>query len=126
MMEHAGGYDTYPFVAELYDHVVPYRNRQDVAFFVEMARQSDGAVLEIGCGTGRVLIPTARAGKEIIGLDLSEPMLAVCREKLSREPAEVQSRARLVQGDMRQFDLGREVGLVTLPFRPFQHLTTVE
>jgi SAM-dependent methyltransferase len=125
-MDRAGGYDEYSFVAQLYDHVTPYQNRQDVAFFVEMAQETDGAVLEVGCGTGRVLIPTARAGKEIIGLDLSPHMLAVCRENLSREPSEVQSRVRLVEGDMREFSLGQEVGLVTIPFRPFQHLVTVE
>jgi SAM-dependent methyltransferase len=105
---------------------VPYRDRQDVAFFVEMARRSEGPVLELGCGTGRVLVPTAEAGIEIVGLDLSPSMLSVCREKLSREPKAVQSKVQLIQGDLRQFDLGREFSLVTIPFRPFQHLITVE
>jgi SAM-dependent methyltransferase len=125
-MEHAGGYDEYPFVAEFYDYVVPYRDRQDVGFFVELARQSEGSVLEIGCGTGRVLIPTARAGIEIVGLDSSPSMLAVCREKLAREPAETREKVHLVEGDMRDFNLGREFRLVTIPFRPFQHLISVE
>jgi SAM-dependent methyltransferase len=125
-MEHAGGYDEYPFVAEFYDYVVPYRDRQDVGFFVELARQSEGPVLEIGCGTGRVLIPTARAGIEIVGLDSAPSMLAVCREKLARESGEVQAKVLLVEGDMRDFGLGREFRLVTIPFRPFQHLISVE
>jgi SAM-dependent methyltransferase len=125
-MDFPSGYDERAFVAEFYDHVVPYRHRQDVAFFVEMAQQSAGPVLEIGCGTGRILIPTARAGVEILGLDLSQSMLAVCREKLSRESEAVQAKARLVQGDMREFELGQEFRLVTVPFRPFQHLVTVE
>jgi len=124
-MDESSGYDE-EFAAELYDHIEPYKNRQDVAFYVEMAQQSGGPVLEIGCGTGRVLIPTAQAGIEIVGLDNSEHMLAVCREKLSPEPAEVQSRVELVRGDMRRFDLGRTFALVTTPFRPFQHLITVE
>jgi SAM-dependent methyltransferase len=113
-------------VAELYDYVVPYRERPDVGFFVEAARESGGPVLEVGCGTGRVLIPTARAGIEITGLDLSPHMLEVCRGHLQAEPEEVRSRVRLVQGDMRRFELSRTFKLVTLPFRPFQHLTTVE
>jgi len=125
-MGRAGGYDEYSFVAEFYDQVVPYRYRQDISFFVEMAEASGGPVLEIGCGTGRVLIPTARAGIEIVGLDLSSSMLSICREKLSREPTEAQSKVQLVEGDMRQFDLGREFRLATIPFRPFQHLVTVE
>lgn len=68
MTDRAGGYAEYRFTAEFYDHVVPYRERQDVAFFVEMAQATGGPVLEVGCGTGRVLIPTARAGFEVEAL----------------------------------------------------------
>ncbi len=125
-MDTSSGYDDRDFVAEFYDHIGPYRDRQDVAFFVEMARESGGPVLEIGCGTGRVLIPTARSGVEIVGLDNSERMLALCGEKLSHEAPEVQSRVKLVRGDMRRFDLGRAFKLITTPFRPFQHLIAVE
>jgi SAM-dependent methyltransferase len=121
-----GGYDTYRFVAEFYDHVAPYRDRADVDFFVGMAVRTGGPVLEIGCGTGRVLIPTARRGFEIVGLDLSRRMLDICREKLRDEPDDVSSRVELVHGDMRDFDLGRSFALVTAPFRPFQHLVTVD
>jgi SAM-dependent methyltransferase len=112
-------------VAEFYDHVVPYRDRPDVAFFVEMAQRSGSPVLELGCGTGRVLIPTARTGVDIVGLDASPSMLARCREKLSLEPEDVRAKVKLVLGDMRQFELGRRFRLVTMPFRPFQHLLTV-
>lgn len=125
-MPDAGGYESYQFIAEFYDYVAPYRDRQDVAFFVEAAVESGGPVLEVGSGTGRVLIPTARAGINIVGLDLSEHMLSVCRENLQKEPIEVRERVKLVQGDMRQFDLKRNFPLITLPFRPFQHLLTVE
>jgi SAM-dependent methyltransferase len=118
--------DIYDAVAEFYDHVTIYRDRRDVDFFVEMARDCGGPVLEVGCGTGRVLIPTARAGIEIVGLDLSAAMLSVCRENLSREPEEVRARATLVGGDMRRFDLGRRFALATMPFRPFQHLVEVD
>ena len=119
-MDEAGGYADYAFVAELYDYVPPYEGRSDVNFFVEAALENGGPVLEVGCGTGRVLIPTARAGVEITGLDLSEHMLAICRERLREEPAEVQERARLVEGDMRDFELGRTLALATNPYRPFQ------
>jgi SAM-dependent methyltransferase len=125
MAPSSGGYDDYAFIAELYDHVGPYRDRPDVDFFVESALAAEGPVLEVGCGTGRVLIPTARAGAEITGLDLSPQMLAVCRARLRGEPEAVQSRVRVVEADMRSFDLGRPFALVTLPFRPFQHLLTV-
>ena len=120
------GYDDYAFVAELYDHVGPYRSRPDVAFFLNEAVNAGSPVVELGCGTGRVLIPIARAGVEIVGVDSSPNMLSVCRERLGREPEAVQSRVRLVQADMRHFDTDRRFTLATIPFRPFQHLLTVE
>ena len=88
-MDSLGGYDDGTFIAEFYDSVVPYRDRQDVNFFVEMARRSGGPVLELGCGTGRVLIPIAKSGIEIVGLDASPMMLSVCREKLLNESNDV-------------------------------------
>lgn len=126
-MARSGGYADNPFLAEFYDSVVPYCERQDIDFFVEKAQGSGGPVLELGCGTGRVLIPTARAGIEIVGLDGSPFMLSVCKRKLSSQPESVQSKVTgLVQGDMRSFELERKFSLVTIPFRPFQHLLTVE
>jgi len=124
-MDRAGGYEEYAFIADLYDYVVPYHNRPDVAFFVEIAQELGGPVLEVGCGTGRVSIPTARTGIDIVGLDLSPHMLEICRERLLREPEVVQARARLVKADMRDFELDEAFRLVTIPFRPFQHLITV-
>jgi SAM-dependent methyltransferase len=120
------GYDANAFVAEFYDHVVPYRDRADVRFFVDEAVASGGPVCEVGCGTGRVLLPTARAGVAITGIDLSRRMLAVCRARLAVEPDAVRERVSLVEADMRGFDVGRRFALVTLPFRPFQHLITVD
>ncbi|MGD0878050.1 MAG: class I SAM-dependent methyltransferase [Anaerolineales bacterium] len=124
-MSQPESHDEYKVIAEMYDYIVPYRERADVGFFVEAAKESGGAVLEVGCGTGRVLIPTARAGIEITGLDHSPDMLAVCQERLQAEAQGIRSWVRLVEADMRQFELARTFQLVTLPFRPFQHLTTV-
>lgn len=122
----SGGYQDQPLLAEYYDFVPPYAERRDVDFYVDCARGASGKVLELGCGTGRVLIPTAAAGYEVVGLDLSENMLTRCREKLARQPREVRERVRLVHGDMVSFDLGETFSLVTTPFRPFQHLLSVE
>jgi SAM-dependent methyltransferase len=117
--------DEYESVAELYDHVVPYATRGDIEFFVQEARAADGDVLELGCGTGRVLIPLARAGIRITGLDSSAAMLDVLRQKLATEPVDVRARVQLTVGDMRSFELPGTFALVTIPFRPFQHLLTV-
>ncbi|MGI6207331.1 MAG: class I SAM-dependent methyltransferase [Anaerolineae bacterium] len=122
----AGFQDEYATTAEIYDHFPSYRDRGDVEFFVEEALEADGPVLEVGCGTGRVLLPTARAGKEITGLDSSPSMLAILRRKLAEEPEDVQRRVSLLEGDMRYFRLERRFGLVTIPFRPFQHLITTD
>lgn len=116
----------YAFTAAFYDHIVPYLERSDTAFYVEAAKQAGGRVLEVGCGTGRVLLPTVEAGAEITGVDSSEDMLNVCRRRLSELPSDVRARARLVCADMRDFNLSEVFSLVTLPFRPFQHLLTVD
>jgi SAM-dependent methyltransferase len=116
----------YDEFAEYYDHVLPYRNREDVGFFVELARTARGPALEVACGTGRVLIPCARAGAHVVGVDLSAGMLDVCRQRLARELPDVRARVELHEADMRTFDLGRQFDLITAPFRGFQHLLTVE
>jgi SAM-dependent methyltransferase len=113
-------------ISSLYDNVPIYASRPDVQFYVGEAKASAGRVLEAGCGTGRVLIPIARAGVSIDGLDASEAMLAQCEARLAREPSEVSERVGLHRGDARNFDLGRTFSLVTAPFRVVQHLTTIE
>jgi SAM-dependent methyltransferase len=123
--ESSGGYID-ARIAWLYDHTPMYVSREDVGFFVDEAVASGGPVLELGCGTGRVLLPVARAGLEVTGLDLSEPMLARLREKLARERREVQERVTIAHGDIRGFDLGRTFALAMIPFRPFQHLIAVD
>jgi SAM-dependent methyltransferase len=117
--------DGYVSAAEFYDYVVPYRERPDIPFFVEAAVNSKGPVLEIGCGTGRVLIPVARAGIRITGLDSSESMLAKCHLHLQSEPEAVRSIVELRRADMKSFSISTTFNLVTMPFRPFQHLITV-
>ena len=118
--------DEYGGAAEFYDYVVPYATRGDVEFYVDEALVANGPVLELGCGTGRVLIPIARAGVTIDGLDGSPKMLERCRSKLAAASAVVRSRVTLHEGDMRSFELQKKFALVTIPFRPFQHLITVE
>lgn len=74
-------YDAHPEIGELYDHIPVYRDRKDVAFYVDLCRAAKGEVLELGCGTGRILIPAAEAGCTITGLDQSGVMLERCRER---------------------------------------------
>jgi SAM-dependent methyltransferase len=99
----------------------------DVAFYVEEAKKARlGRVLEIGCGTGRVLIPIAKAGVEITGLDASKEMLAILQQRVSGLGDEVKGRIGIVEGDMTDFSLKRRFNLVIIPCRAFLHLMTVE
>ena len=98
----------------------------DVPFYVEEARSAGSPVLELGCGTGRILIPTAEAGVEVVGLDASHDMLMIARSKLEVVPPEVRRRVQLVEGDMRRFAVDRSFSLVTIPYRAFLHNLDVE
>jgi SAM-dependent methyltransferase len=118
--------DDYEACAEFYDLIPLYRMRRDAPFYVELAGRAPGAVLELGCGTGRIALPVARAGAKLTGLDASPAMLGIFRRKLASEPREIASRIKLVLGDMRHFDLGERFALITTPFRSFQHMLTVE
>lgn len=84
----------------------------DLEFYLELAKVAPGPALELGCGTGRLVIPLAREGIDITGLDLSAPMLAHANRALAREPLETRTRAAFVEGDMTRFHLGREFGLI--------------
>jgi SAM-dependent methyltransferase len=99
--------------------------RDDINFYADLCRHTGGHVLEVGCGTGRTLIPCAQAGAEITGLDLSEDMLSFCRDTIKTSDRQTADRITLVQADMTDFELNTKFQLITMPFRPFQHLATV-
>jgi SAM-dependent methyltransferase len=104
-----------------------YRSRvDDVRYYVELAVERGGPVLEYGCGNGRITIPLGRAGVDVVGVDLSEPMLADLRRRLADEPAEVRERVDVRRGDMRAVKLGRRFPLVIVPFNALLHLYTRE
>ena len=98
----------------------------DLPFYVEEARKAGSPVLELGCGTGRILIPAAEAGLTVTGLDRAPAMLAVARQKIARVDAATRGRITLVEGDMRAFSLGQRFNLIMIPYRAFLHLLTVE
>ena len=115
--------DFYRISAEHYD--ADYRARghvDDIPLYVELAQASGGPVLEMGCGTGRITIPIARAGVPIHGIDMSDNMLRQLRQSLSHEPQAVQDLVRVQQGDIRAALVARDVPLVIAPFRVAQHL----
>jgi SAM-dependent methyltransferase len=110
------GYDA---IARVYD---PWSVSvtEDVSFYVALAVESGGPVVELGVGTGRIAVPTAAAGVRVIGVDSSPGMLDVCRERV--ELAGVSELVDLRIGDFLDPPVPERVPLVTSPFRSFLHL----
>lgn len=97
--------------------------RRDVPFWRALARRADGPVLELGCGTGRLLTPIARAGVDITGLDRSEAMLARALARARRLPRT--RRPAVVRGDIRTLPFADAAfGMVMAPYGMLQSLTT--
>jgi SAM-dependent methyltransferase len=94
---------------------------EDVPFYVELARESEGRLVELAVGNGRVAIPVAReTGRAVLGIDSSPAMLAQARERADAEGVELDLR----EADMRDFELDEPAGLVYCPFRSLGHLPT--
>jgi SAM-dependent methyltransferase len=94
---------------------------EDVAFYVELARETDGPLVELAVGSGRVAIPVAQAaGRPVVGIDTSPAMLAQARERAEAAGVELDLR----EGDMRELELDEAAGLVYCPYRALLHLPT--
>jgi len=123
----SNGVQSYSVSAKYYDQA--YAGKQDlvdVPFYLELAKRIGGPVLELACGTGRVLLPIARAGIAIHGVDNSSPMLNVLGKNLKREAKDVSELVSVVRDDIRTFRSNRKYPLVIIPFRPLQHMFTAE
>src|ERR671936_96900 len=93
----------------------------DVAFYVELACEADGPLVELAIGNGRVAIPVAQAtGKRVIGVDSSPAMLAQARARAAEAGVELDLR----EGDMKDLALDEPAALVYCPFRALLHLPT--
>ena len=102
-----------------------YKKRiDDVQFYVDLARKHGGPVLEYGIGNGRIALPVARHGVDVVGIDHTPAMLADLARRLEGEPADVRARVVARRGDMRAKKLGRRFPLVTCPFNAALHLYT--
>lgn len=111
--------------ARYYDLQPPPFDGKDIPFYASLVPSAEATVLELGCGTGRVLVPLASHCAAIHGVDSSESMLAICREKLARQKIGP-DRAFIEKADICKLNLGRTFDLITAPFRVFQNLETDE
>jgi len=112
--------------AALYDY--EYRRRRaDVTFYREIAKRrlrGPGRILELGAGSGRVTIPLARDGHQVVALDQSPAMLARLRDRVAALPAAARGRIEPVQADLRTFRVKRRFPLVIAAFNVLEHLYT--
>jgi SAM-dependent methyltransferase len=93
----------------------------DIGFYVELARNADGPVVELAVGNGRVAVPVARAiGRPVIGIDSSPAMLEQARIRAAEDGVELE----LLEGDMRDFAIDQPAALIYCPFRALLHLPT--
>jgi SAM-dependent methyltransferase len=109
--------------ADLYDLDQRDNLVVDIPFYIEYAKKQKGIILELGCGTGRVSIELAKAGFYVTGLDLSEKMLEMYKNKLIELPNNIKNKIDIVKGNMANFALGKKYSLIIAPFRAFQALT---
>lgn len=119
--------DYYSSGAKHYD--AAYSAKEDLVdrdFYLDLANEYGGPVLEFGCGTGRITLPLARRGVAVTGMDASHSMLEILRAKLAKECESVRRRTRVIEGDFRTHYLRDQFSLVVIPFRPMQHLYTTE
>jgi len=113
------GASAYDAIAELYDSW-SRSVTEDIPFYVAEARKAGGPPVELGVGTGRIAVPTARAGVPVIGVDSSRRMLEICRREA--EAAGVGSLLDLRLGELDSPPVSERVRLVTCPFRAYLHL----
>ena len=110
----------YDAFAPIYDDWAAHMT-EDVAFYVSLAGEADGPVVELAVGNGRVAVPVANAiGRTVIGIDASPAMLAGARERATTAGVQLDLRV----GDMRELSLQEPAALVYCPFRSLLHLPT--
>lgn len=105
-------YDYEGMEAKLYDRLDELSDFDDLSFYQWFADSVEGPILDLGCGTGRILLPLVERGQEVVGLDGSQTMLDLCASRLE----EAGKTAELIFGDMCDFDLGeRKFGTILIP-----------
>ncbi|MES1256499.1 MAG: class I SAM-dependent methyltransferase [Acidobacteriota bacterium] len=96
----------------------------NLPFYVDRYRETDGPVVELGVGDGRIAVAAAAAGCSLVGVDLSSAMLDRCRQRAA--DANVLDRLTLLQADFRDFVLPEPAALIALPYHSLGHLPTLD
>lgn len=110
-----------PRWGEIYD-MIHGGDDVDVDFYLDEAMRANGPVLEVACGTGRILLRLLQHEIDVWGIDISQPMLDRLEEKARR----MSLQARVARADMRDFSLPERFALIIVPFRSLLHMETEE
>ena len=116
-------YDTFADIYDIWTETA-LATKRNLPFYVEEYLRTEGPVVELGVGNGRIAIEAARQGKAIIGVDSSAEMLKLCRERA--EAAGVAHLLTLIQADFRDFALPEPAQLIAIPFHTIGHLVTLD
>ncbi len=123
--ELAEGTDAHYRDAAYYSSTYAKRD-DDTGYYVQLAAEQAAKgrceVLEYGCGNGRILLPLARAGRTVTGVDRSVPMVTDLKRALRAEPRAIRDRVTVRRGDMRKLRLDQRFDLVLCTFNTFLHL----
>lgn len=112
----------------MYDQIAHYYDlthadlTEDIPLILALAKEAGGPVLELGCGSGRLLFPLAHAGYTITGVDNAAAMLARAQTRQQDEPAAVRNRIKLYEMDMTALTLDGRFALAIIPYNTFMHL----
>lgn len=104
-------------------HAHHSRYLEDLPFWLKLAARQGSPILELGCGSGRVLIPLAKSGQRVIGLDRDPAMLSFLQARL---PTEAEESVHLIQADLTQFSLALRFALILMPCNTLSTLASPE
>ena len=119
-------------MSDLYKHPEEYDREhlgddEDIGFYLSLGRRlAPRKLLELGCGTGRITLPLAQLGFEVIGLDNQPEMLERAEERRLQAASEIRDRLHFIEGDMRTWSSARDFDLILLPSSSITHVLNLE
>jgi SAM-dependent methyltransferase len=108
-----------------YAHFGPLAEKE-ITWYKNYAQKTGGPILELACGTGRLLAELAKSGFEVVGLDISPKMLEIANKNVNKLPSDIKNGITFQKQDITKFDLGRQFGLIYIADNSFRELTSRE
>jgi len=115
---------SYDQIAAIYDDDMGKNvSDKDIAFYVQQCSAAQAPILELGCGTGRITLPLVKAGLEVVGIDVSLPMLQQLQRKATEQLSEVEAkRLHYAQMDMSRLAFEAQFAFILCPYSALIYL----